>query len=137
MTKIFIGFDFGTKRIGVAVGQDLTKTASAQNSLGANHGEPKWQEVDALISSWEPCDLVVGIPYKMDGSEQHTTHAARHFAKQLQQRYSLPVHQVDERLTTKEVRQQLHEQGGYAKIANSDIDSFAAKLILEQWMNSL
>lgn len=137
MTKIFIGFDFGTKNIGVAVGQEITGTASPQHSLDAKNGEPNWQEVDALIKSWEPAALVVGIPFRMDGSEQHTTHAARHFSKQLQQRYALPVHHVDERLTTKEARHQLHEQGGYAKIASSNIDSLAAKLILEQWMKTL
>ena len=137
MAKVYIGFDYGTKNIGVAVGQEITHTASPQDIVSAQQGQPNWQQIDSLIKEWQPCALVVGIPLNMDGSEQAITHKAKDFAEQLVSRYELPVHHVDERLTTKEVRQQLYEQGGYAKIKQANIDSYAAKLILEQWMKSL
>jgi putative Holliday junction resolvase len=136
MAQVYLGFDYGTKRIGTAVGQAITKTATPQKCILTQKGEPDWQAIASLIKLWEPSALVIGLPYNMDGSEQRTTTAARAFAQALQQRFQLPTHLVDERLTTKDVRQQLFEEGGYAKIQRADIDSLSAKLILEQWMRT-
>lgn len=134
---LYFGFDFGYKRIGVAVGQSLTKSASPLATLAAKSGAPNWQELDAVIKKWRPAGLIVGLPTKIDGQEQYTTVAARKFAQSLAERFSLPVHMVDERLTTVAARTELYTQGGYRKIQQSQVDSIAACLILEQWLQGL
>ena len=131
--QTLLGFDFGLKRIGVAVGQTLTGTATALTTLQADKGEPNWSELEKLIKEWGPQALVVGIPLNMDSSQQTITMAAKNFANSLQ-RFGLPVYEVDERLTTKEARQQLFSAGGYRAIKQAQIDSIAAKLILESWL---
>lgn len=133
-SPVYIGFDFGYKRIGVAVGQQLTCSASPLATLNALRGIPEWNSVAKVIAQWSPQALIVGVPTCIDGSELYTTAAARRFAKELQKRFSLPVHLVDERLTTVEAREQLFAQGGYRKIKQSEVDSIAACVILEQWL---
>jgi len=131
---VYLGFDFGYKRIGVAVGQGVTLSARPLTTVDAVEGVPDWLIVKKLINEWRPKALVVGLPTHIDDSEQYTTPAARNFAEQLNQRFSLPVHLVDERLSTVEARAQLFEQGGYRKIKNTQVDSIAACIILEQWL---
>lgn len=131
---MFLGFDFGYKRIGVAVGQQITCRAQPLLTLEAKSGVPNWEEVQKLIKEWRPQALIVGLPTCIDDSEQYTTEAARVFAKQLAQRFDLAVHLVDERLSTVEARAQLFARGGYRKIKQSQVDSFAACIILEQWL---
>ncbi|KTD05608.1 Holliday junction resolvase RuvX [Fluoribacter gormanii] len=133
-SPVFLGFDFGYKRIGVAVGQQLTCSASPLATLNARLGVPDWNAVAKVIAEWSPQGLIVGIPTCIDGSELYTTSAARRFAKELRKRFSLPVHLVDERLSTVEAREQLFAQGGYRKIKQSEVDSIAACVILEQWL---
>ncbi|MCR9192497.1 MAG: Holliday junction resolvase RuvX [Gammaproteobacteria bacterium] len=133
---LYLGFDFGYKRIGVAVGQALTKSASPLETIAAQKGVPEWSDVMALIKQWRPSGLVVGLPTRIDGKEQYTTKAARIFAQALSERFSLPVDLVDERLTTVEARAQLYLKGGYRKIQKSQVDSVAACLILEQWLQN-
>lgn len=130
---MYLSFDFGMKRIGCAVGQAMLQTARPLPTLKANQGIPNWEEVKNTIEQWQPKALIVGLPKNIDGQEQFTTHAAKKFANRLHGRFGLPIHLVDERLTTVEARQCLFEQGGYRKIASSEIDSLAAKIILEQW----
>lgn len=132
--QIILGFDFGLKRIGVAVGQTLTRTASPLKTLKAMQGEPNWEELGKLVQQWRPGLLVVGVPVNMDGSPQAITAAARQFAQALEQRLGLAVIEMDERLTTKEARQRLFDMGGYRAIEKSEVDSYAAKLILESWL---
>ncbi|MCP0913211.1 Holliday junction resolvase RuvX [Legionella sp. 27cVA30] len=132
---IYLGFDFGFKRIGVAVGQSLTGNASPLATIEAQQGVPRnWDFIRKLIQEWRPLALIVGLPTCIDDSELYTTEAARNFAHQLKDRFSLPVHLVDERLSTVEARAHLFEQGGYRKIKRSEIDSIAACIILEQWL---
>ena len=131
---VYLGFDFGYKRIGVAVGQRLTCSASPLSTLNAKMGVPDWNSVGKIITQWSPEALIVGVPTCIDGSELYTTSAARRFAKQLRKHFSLPVHLVDERLSTVEARGQLFEQGGYRKIKQTEVDSIAACVILEQWL---
>ncbi|HHF7373476.1 Holliday junction resolvase RuvX [Legionella bozemanae] len=133
-SPVYIGFDFGYKRIGVAVGQQLTRSASPLATLSARRGIPDWNAVAKVIAEWSPQALIVGIPTCIDGSELYTTSAARRFAKELHKRFSLSVHLVDERLSTVEAREQLFAQGGYRKIKQSEVDSIAACVILEQWL---
>jgi putative holliday junction resolvase len=131
---VVIGFDFGMRSMGVAVGQAVTRTATPLAALKARDGVPDWALVTTLINNWQPHALVVGIPLNMDGTEQPVTVAARRFARKLGGRYRLPVHEVDERLTTVEARTQLFEQGGYKALDKTAVDSYAAKLMVEQWL---
>lgn len=135
--KIFLGFDYGLKHIGVAVGQTLTRTAQALTSVRAHDGVADWNEIEKLIATWKPHALIVGNPLNMDGTPQWLTHKAQMFAKQLQQRYHLPVHLVDERLSTVEARAALFAAGGYKALQKKAIDSLSAKLILENWLGSV
>jgi putative holliday junction resolvase len=131
---IYLGFDFGIKRIGVAVGQRLTGNASPLPTLSAKQGIPEWQLVERIIKDWQPSGLVVGLPKRIDDKEQYTTSASRGFARQLRKRFNLPVHLEDERLSTKEARAHLFDHGGYRQLQKSNIDSIAACIILEQWL---
>ncbi|WP_058493411.1 Holliday junction resolvase RuvX [Legionella worsleiensis] len=132
---VFLGFDFGYKRIGVAVGQRLTCSASPVSTVSAKAGIPDWNSIQKLIIQWNPDALIVGLPTCIDNTELYTTSAAKRFAKQLRQRFAIPVHLVDERLSTVEARGQVFEQGGYRKLKNTEIDCIAACIILEQWLN--
>ncbi|KTD46172.1 putative ribonuclease [Legionella quateirensis] len=131
---VYLGFDFGYKRIGVAVGQRLTCSASPVSTISAKSGVPDWNSVQKLITQWNPEALIVGLPTCIDDSELYTTSAARRFAKQLRKHFAIPVHLVDERLSTVEARGQVFDQGGYRKLRNTEIDSIAACIILEQWL---
>lgn len=133
--EVYLGFDFGYKRIGVAVGQRVTCSARPLATLAAKQGIPDWNVVAKVIAQWGPQALIVGIPTCIDDTELYTTQAARRFAKQLRKQFALEVHLVDERLSTVEARGHLFEQGGYKKIKKTEIDGIAACIILEQWLN--
>jgi len=133
--KTVLGFDFGLKRIGTAIGQLVTCSASPLKTIGAKNGEPDWDEVKKLLEKWCPDALVVGIPLNMDGTEQKITQVARHFANELHKRFSLPVYMQDERLTTVAAREEVFAEKGYKGLQQTEIDSVAAKLILESWFS--
>ena len=135
--QTLLGFDFGTKNIGTAVGQTITKSARALKTLSANNGEPDWEKIAELIDDWHPTALIVGIAYGRNHEDVTITHAVKHFAKALADRFSLPVHLVDEHMTTKEAKQQIFDEGGFKALEKADIDCIAAKLILEQFMSGL
>ncbi len=126
-----LGFDFGPAKIGVAVGQTLTGTASPLETLRAVQQRPDWDGITRLIETWEPEALVVGIPYNMDDSEAEPAPRARRFARQLEGRYHLPVHLVDERLTSIEARRDYLRKPKRIE----ELDAVAAKLILETWLH--
>lgn len=126
-----LGFDFGTRRIGVAVGQTLTHSARPLTTLRARDGQPDWQAVATLLQEWQPGALIVGLPVHMDGSEHERTRAARRFGNRLHGRFALPVEWVDERLTSDEAERQLREAGGAA----ADVDAVAAQLIVQSWLD--
>ena len=131
--KILIAFDFGMKRIGVAIGQTVTQTARPLDTIQAKEGEPDWKTIEALIKKWLPDTLVVGIPLNMDGTDQAISLKARQFANALRVHFQLPVEEVDERLTTKEAREQLFAQGGFKALQGGQVDRVAAQLILQNW----
>lgn len=131
-----LGFDFGLKRIGVAVGQTLTQSATPLATLPADNGTPDWQTIKKLIQEWQANSLVVGVPVSLGNDALSVTEAAQQFAIELEQRFALPVHTADERLTTKAAREQLYNEGGYKKLQSSEIDSVAAQLILEGWLRT-
>ncbi|WP_462322444.1 Holliday junction resolvase RuvX [Halochromatium sp.] len=126
-----LGFDFGERKIGVAVGQTLTRTATPLETVRAQGQRPDWQRLEALIREWQPEAAVVGLPFNMDDSEEAWSERVHRFARQLQGRFGLRVHLVDERLTSLEARRQL--QLGL-RAADDRIDAQAAKLILETWL---
>ena len=128
-----IAFDFGLSRIGVAVGQAITKTASPLDTLQANEGKPDWNKVEALLKQWQPKKVIVGEPFNMDGTDQDITKRARKFANQIHGRFGLPVEMADERLTSAAAREEMFESGGYKKLKKTQIVSIAAALILESW----
>lgn len=130
-----LGFDFGTKRIGVAIGQLITSTANPLTIIRAQEGEPDWKALDKLMEEWRPSALVVGIPLNMNGSSQKITQQAEAFAKALEEHYQLPVYRTDERLTTREARENLFSEGGY-KALKKHVDSTAAQIILAAWLQN-
>lgn len=132
--KILLGFDFGMKRIGVAVGQTITQSARPLVTLNANQGIPQWEMIAKLIKTWNPDALVVGIPLNMDGTEQPLTQTAQKFSDALKERFKLPVYGMDERLSTKDARERLFNEGGYKALEGAEVDSVAAQLILENWL---
>lgn len=127
--RTLLGFDYGRRRTGVAVGQSLTCTATALTTLMAKSNKPDWQSIDALVKEWQPNALVIGVPLHMDGSAQKMTDAARKFGRQLKQRYNLPVHEADERLTSVEAEQNIG-----SAVDKHAIDQEAARLILQTWL---
>ena len=131
--KILLAFDFGQKRIGVAIGQTVTQSARPLTTIHAKEGVPDWQTIHPLIKKWQPDALVVGIPLNMDNTEQPLTHLARTFANALKDQYNLPVFEIDERLTTKDARERLFTEGGYKALQNGQVDQVAAQLILQNW----
>jgi putative Holliday junction resolvase len=131
---ILFGFDFGMKRIGVAVGQTVTKTARPLQTIQANKGVPEWNTLTKLVNKWRPDALIVGIPLNMDGTEQPLTLAAQKFADSLRDRFKLPVYGMDERLTSVEAKAGVFNEGGYKALKNAEIDSVAAQLILQNWL---
>lgn len=132
-----LAFDYGTKKIGVAIGQMVTKTANPLSQITVSKGLIDWRQIDKLIDEWKPGAIVVGIPCNMDGSEMATTGLARAFSQEMQKCYpNLPIYMVDERLTTKAAKAILFEKRGYRGLAAQEIDSIAACLILEQWMDN-
>jgi putative Holliday junction resolvase len=130
---VLLGFDFGTRRIGVAVGQTITATATPLTTLTTTGGKPDWPGISQLIDDWQPAVLIVGLPYEMSGKEADVAPKMKRFARQLQGRYRLPVHLVDERLTTRTARDAL---GKAAIRTGGRVDALAAKLIVETWLSA-
>jgi putative Holliday junction resolvase len=131
--RILIAFDFGMKRIGVAIGQTITQTARPLDTIQAKDGVPNWNAIQHLIKKWLPDALIVGIPLNMDGTNQKISQHAREFAQRLRERFKLPVYETDERLTTKDAREQLFNTGGYKALQDGQVDRVAAQLILQNW----
>lgn len=130
-----IAFDFGTKSIGVAVGQTATYHATELPPLKARDGIPNWDELEKLLKEWLPSLAVVGLPLNMDGTEQPLTQRARKFGNRINGRFNLPIHFADERLSTREAKEEAFAQGHRGNFADSPIDSIAARIILESWWN--
>ena len=122
----FLAFDFGTRRVGVATGNSLTRTATPLATVAAE-GEARMAAIAALIDEWQPEALVVGVPFHPDGAAHENTARARRFGRELHARFGLPVHEVDERYTTTDAR----------RAGGADLDAAAAAIILEQHLAGL
>ncbi|WP_394200198.1 Holliday junction resolvase RuvX [Shewanella waksmanii] len=131
-----LGFDFGTKSIGVAIGQAITASARPLTSIKANDGIPKWEEIGALIDEWQPDLVVVGLPLNMDGTEQEMTQRARKFANRINGRFGIKIATQDERLTTADAKARLFEFGGYKALTKGQVDSMSAVLIIESYFEN-
>ncbi|MEZ5490112.1 MAG: Holliday junction resolvase RuvX [Gammaproteobacteria bacterium] len=125
-----LGFDFGTRRIGVAYGQSISGTARPLAILPARDGIPDWQQIQQLMNTWQPDLLVVGLPYNMDGSDSDLLLRATKFGNRLHGRFHLPCYGIDERLSSKAAEELAGSRG-------EPLDSIAAQLILESWFAEL
>ncbi|WP_299793819.1 Holliday junction resolvase RuvX [uncultured Shewanella sp.] len=131
-----LGFDYGTKSIGVAIGQSLTGSAKPLLSIKAVDGIPKWEELGMLIEEWKPDLVVVGLPLNMDGTEQEMTQRAKKFANRINGRFGAKVVTQDERLTTADAKARLFEMGGYKALTKGQVDAMSAVLIIESYFES-
>jgi putative holliday junction resolvase len=123
--RSYLSFDFSLRRVGVATGNGLTRTATPLLTL-SDEGDARFAAIGKLIGEWRPDALVVGVPFHPDGAPHDNTERARRFARRLAGRFGLPVHEVDERWTTTEAR----------SLGAADADAAAAALILEQFLRT-
>lgn len=136
ITDTYLGFDFGNKKIGTAVGQTTTKIASPLQTIRSINQQPDWKLISQLITEWQPAGLVVGISHQADGSANPITPRMLKFCRQLEGRYNLPVYQVDEALSTFEAKQLLFDDLHVSAGKLWDVqDQLAAQLILQSWLN--
>ncbi len=132
-------FDFGLRRIGIAVGQSATRTASVLETV-AHRAHPDWAAIDRLVTQWKPELFVVGLPLNLDGEETDMSRAARKFSGELVKRYQLECIFVDERLSSRAAGDrfaELRASGGLKRKHASKLDAMAAQIILENWLQSL
>ncbi|MDH5436819.1 MAG: Holliday junction resolvase RuvX [Gammaproteobacteria bacterium] len=128
--RTLLGFDYGTERIGVAVGQEVTGSATPVCTLKTIKGAPDWDRISQLIKQWQPALFIVGLPLNMDGTESDMCKKARRFGNQLNGRYNIEVIMVDERLSSSEAEQIKSDQG-----IQRQTDELAAQVILQTWLN--
>jgi putative holliday junction resolvase len=135
--RTVLAFDFGLKRIGIASGDTLTRSAAPLGTAAAGPAGPDWNAIARTVRTLAPAVLVVGAPYNADGSPGALTAAARGFAAELGRRFALPVHLVDERFSSLEAGAQLRERRAAGarrrRVGKSDVDSAAAAVILGRW----
>ena len=132
----YLGFDFGYKKIGVAVGQTVTGSASPLQTIRSINQSPDWQIISKLIQEWRPIGLVVGISRQADGSDNPVTPRIIKFCNQLKGRYQLPVYKQDETLSTFEAKQMLFDELSVNAGKLWEVqDQLAAQLILQSWLN--
>lgn len=123
-----LGLDYGERRLGVAVGQTLTHTATPLAVIPMRGRQPDWQAIERLLRQYQPSALVVGLPRYADGGRHRLEPCIRRFAQELRARFALPVHLIDERLSS-------HEAAGRAQARRGEhLDAVAAQVILETWL---
>jgi putative Holliday junction resolvase len=128
-----MAFDFGTRRIGVATGQEMLGSGQPVALIPARDGIPDWQKIEALLQEWRPDLVVVGLPLNMDDTENDMCARARKFGNRLHGRYHVPVEMVDERLTSFQAKGEVLAAGGSRDFGRHGVDDRAAVLILETW----
>ena len=134
-----IAFDFGKQRTGIAIANSLTQIATPHSTLNSYNQQPHWEKITQLLDEWKPQQLVVGVPYYLDGSSSEMTQAALRFSRQLEGRYNLPVDTINEQLSSREAESRLksaRQQGRKKKINKGEIDQLAAAIILESWFQA-
>jgi putative Holliday junction resolvase len=140
MAEVYLAFDYGRARIGVACGDTITQRARPLGVVDAHQGQPQWPQCERYIKDYAPAALIVGLPYNMDGSSGALEPDVQEFAKALRLRFNLTVHLVDERLSSKEAEDRLRQvrQTGERtrRVRHGDVDAMAACVLLEQWLNA-
>lgn len=135
MITTLLAFDYGTRNIGVASGQTITRSANSLPALKAKDGTPDWTQIEKLLSEWKPDLVLVGLPLNMDDSESELSARARKFANRVHGRFGVQVEMVDERLTSFEAKGEVIGRGGSRDYKNNPVDSIAARLILQAWLD--
>ena len=136
-TRTFLGFDYGTKSLGVSVGSTGSGLAQPVTTTRIHHGVPDWPVLDRLVREWQPDALVVGLPLNMDDSENAMTRAARRFGQRLHARYNLPVQWVDERLTSVDAKNAMVEARVPWRQRKPRVDRLAAQAILQSYLDEI
>jgi putative holliday junction resolvase len=135
--KIVVALDFGLKRIGIASGDTLTRTAHPRTTISNGPRGPEWQALERLLADIRPARLAVGEPYNADGSVSPLTEAARRFAAEVAQRSGLPADLVDERWSSQDAEERLRDARASGerkrRVTKEDVDAAAAAVILERW----
>ena len=135
--EVILSLDFGLKRIGVASGDTLTRTAHPRTTISNGHHGPDWPALDRILADTRPARIAVGEPYNADGSESPLTGAARRFATELARRSGLPVDLVDERWSSQDAEERLRSERASGdrkrRVTKEAIDAAAAAVILERW----
>jgi len=132
-----LAFDFGEKRIGVSVGETLTKTANALTTIDSEVNDVRFAAINDLLNEWKPQLLVVGLPTYLDGNEHNMTQLAKKFAQRLEGRFDLPVIMIDERLSSAEAEHHLSASGIKGRKQKPLIDAVAAQVILQSYFDGL
>jgi putative Holliday junction resolvase len=134
---VCLGFDYGVKKIGVAVGDTETNIANALTTVRAINQKTGWAEITTLIETWKPTKMIVGISHQDNGEGNEVTPKMERFSRQLEGRYQCPVELFDEALTTFEAKQLLFDE---VQVSASKLwevqDQLAAQLILQSWLNT-
>jgi len=134
----FLGFDYGDKNIGVAVGQRVTCTATGLETIRVSSNEAKWAAITRLVQTWRPSGFVVGLSYQLDGSENPITQPILRFCRQLEWRYRIPVYTMDEMLSTVESKHLFYEHRSKRSTGFGEVkDIIAAQLILQTWLRHI
>ena len=136
MIKTLLAFDYGTKNIGVATGQTITSSANSLPPVKAKDGVPDWNRIEKLMADWKPDLVLVGLPLNMDDSESELSTRARKFANRIHGRFGVKIDMMDERLTTFEAKGEVMRRRGSRDYKNNPVDSIAARLILEGWLEN-
>lgn len=131
-----LAFDFGTKRIGVAVGETQLGQAHPLTVIRADSDDQRFEAIGKLVAEWQPAELVVGLPTHADGTAHEMTTRCQRFAERLRRRFNLPVGLADERLTSLDAEARLRETGRNARTAKPLLDAVAAQLILQTWLET-
>ena len=135
-----MAFDYGSKRIGVAIGQQFTTTTRPLDTVAVKQNKPDWNHISRLIKEWQPDLLLIGLPLAEDGGEQEMSIAARRFSNRLNGRYQLPVELVDERFSSIEAEEIVVAARRSGRLKKSKVkqavDQVAATLIIQSWFDS-
>jgi len=129
-----MSFDYGTEKIGIAIGQSISSTAEPLTIIRAKDGIPNWSQITSLIESWRPNFFVVGLPYNLDGSDSKLLQRALKFAQRLNGRFNIPTFGIDERLSSKAATEKF-KTGNPKNSLRKEIDDVAAQIILETWFS--
>lgn len=134
-----LGFDVGSRRIGVAIGSSFGMNARALAVIDVHAAGPDWTALDRLFKNWHPQGMIVGDPLTLDGEDQPNRKRARAFARQLQQRYKVPVLMIDERSSSVEAARRFaveRSEGRKRRRDAASLDAVAAAVIIERWLSA-